>query len=357
MNYRFYGQFAAKDAIEPLDERHRGVDGRRAGRLLPDTRWSAFRWRGAAAVPAAERVQPRRLLQPGPVPASTASPSPRPGWTWNDLVSDGDGDDARRQRRRGQGHRVRRAGRPPAVAAYGLGIEPSMIRVAPFVWSNGGEIVDDPRRPTRFTCDTPAAREALRNFVDLRVAYGVVPTDERGRRRRTTSRASPTAGSPCCCRRAGSPRPSARSPTFDWDVAPLPTYGKPVGHPALGRVLHHRAARENKDAAWRFVEFAIARRGPAHHRRHRPYRAVAHRACRKSRRLPRTGASRHATRRSSSTRSRPCGRCRRSRPGPRSRTSPSGILENALYRGDRLDDVIRELDEQTRPLFARGETA
>ena len=32
-----------------------------------------------------------------------------------------------------------------------------------------------------------------------------------------------------------------------------------------------------------------------------------------------------------------------------------GILENALYRGDRLDDVIRQLDEQTRPLFARGE--
>jgi multiple sugar transport system substrate-binding protein len=33
----------------------------------------------------------------------------------------------------------------------------------------------------------------------------------------------------------------------------------------------------------------------------------------------------------------------------------SGILENALYRGDRLDDVIRQLDEQTRPLFARAE--
>ena len=32
-----------------------------------------------------------------------------------------------------------------------------------------------------------------------------------------------------------------------------------------------------------------------------------------------------------------------------------GILENALYRGDRLDDVIRELDELTRPIFARGE--
>ena len=33
----------------------------------------------------------------------------------------------------------------------------------------------------------------------------------------------------------------------------------------------------------------------------------------------------------------------------------NGILENALYRGDRLDDVLRELDEQTRPLFARAE--
>ena len=36
-----------------------------------------------------------------------------------------------------------------------------MIRLAPFVWSNGGEIVDNPRRPTRFTLDTPKAREAL----------------------------------------------------------------------------------------------------------------------------------------------------------------------------------------------------
>jgi multiple sugar transport system substrate-binding protein len=32
-----------------------------------------------------------------------------------------------------------------------------------------------------------------------------------------------------------------------------------------------------------------------------------------------------------------------------------GILENALYRGDPLDQVIRDLDTQTRPLFARGE--
>ena len=53
-----------------------------------------------------------------------------------------------------------------------------MIRLAPFVWSNGGEIVDDERRPTRFTLDTPEAPQALQDFLDLRAAYGVVPTDE-----------------------------------------------------------------------------------------------------------------------------------------------------------------------------------
>jgi multiple sugar transport system substrate-binding protein len=31
-------------------------------------------------------------------------------------------------------------------------------------------------------------------------------------------------------------------------------------------------------------------------------------------------------------------------------------LENGLYRGDALDDVVRALDEQTKELFARGET-
>jgi multiple sugar transport system substrate-binding protein len=41
---------------------------------------------------------------------------------------------------------------------------------------------------------------------------------------------------------------------------------------------------------------------------------------------------------------------------PEIEDATSGILENALYRGDKLDDVIRQLDEQTRPIFARGAT-
>src|SRR3990170_845782 len=34
-----------------------------------------------------------------------------------------------------------------------------------------------------------------------------------------------------------------------------------------------------------------------------------------------------------------------------------GLLENALYRGDPLDGLISQIDELTRPVFARGEHA
>lgn len=60
---------------------------------------------------------------------------------------------------------------------YGLGVEPTVIRIVPFVWSNGGELVDDDERPTRFTLEAPAALQAFEEFLKLRSVYGVVPTD------------------------------------------------------------------------------------------------------------------------------------------------------------------------------------
>jgi multiple sugar transport system substrate-binding protein len=76
--------------------------------------------------------------------------------------------------------RIKRAvdgGRLPADVDA-LGIEPSVIRVAPFVWSNGGDIVDDLEEPTRFTLDEPAAREMLEYLISLVRDDGVAPTEE-----------------------------------------------------------------------------------------------------------------------------------------------------------------------------------
>ena len=74
-------------------------------------------------------------------------------------------------------------GVPPGTLAltgnghHGLGLEPSLIRLAPFVWGAGGELTDDPESPARFTLDTPAAREAMTFLVELVREDGVVPDE------------------------------------------------------------------------------------------------------------------------------------------------------------------------------------
>ena len=37
------------------------------------------------------------------------------------------------------------------VDQYGLGVEPSLYRLAAFIWQNGGPLVDDLARPSRLT--------------------------------------------------------------------------------------------------------------------------------------------------------------------------------------------------------------
>ena len=89
--------------------------------------------------------------------AAAGVPEPADGWTWDDFVS------TARQLTAGE--------------VRGAGIDASIIRLAPFVWSNGGDVVDDLEQPTRLTLDEPAAREAVQDVVDL-VREGSVPTEE-----------------------------------------------------------------------------------------------------------------------------------------------------------------------------------
>jgi multiple sugar transport system substrate-binding protein len=139
---------------------------------------------------------------------------------------------------------------------------------------------------------------------------------------------------------------------FDWDVAPLPIYDRQVG------ILHSDAycitrAAPQKDAAWRFVEYALSAEGQ---------RIIAA--------TGRTVPSHMAVSRSPAflDPNQPPRRAQvfldaiptvRAVPTvstwPEIEDAVAGLLENALYRGDKLDDVIRGIDEQTRPMFARAE--
>jgi multiple sugar transport system substrate-binding protein len=191
----------------------------------------------------------------------------------------------------------------------------------------------------------------LRNLVDLRLAYGVVPTDEEVEAEDDESRfANGRLAMLLSSRRSTTTFRSITS--FDWDVAPLPVYTRRAG------ILHSDAycitrGSRNKDAAWRFVEYAASVDGQ---------RTIAA--------TGRTVPSHMAVSRSPAFLD-PDSPPRNAqvfldaiptvRAMPTISTWPeiedvvAGILENALYRGDRLDDVIRQIDEQTRPLFARGE--
>jgi multiple sugar transport system substrate-binding protein len=141
----------------------------------------------------------------------------------------------------------------------GLGIEPSIIRIAPFVWSNGGELTDGTDDPQRFTFDDPAAREALDYIVSLVRVYGVVPTEEEIAAQDLVTRfAAGRLGMLLSSRREV---PAFREVTgLDFDVAPLPTSREPAG------ILHSdaycmSAGGPAPDDAYEFIRFATGKQG------------------------------------------------------------------------------------------------
>jgi multiple sugar transport system substrate-binding protein len=140
------------------------------------------------------------------------------------------------------------------VDQYGLGVAPQLMRLAPFVWQNGGELLDDPAHPTRLALDSQATLAAFQWFVDLQVREHVVPdaTAEQAEKSETRFMNG----------RLGMFLQSRRVvPTFraveglDWDVAPLPRGAQAVS------ILHSdgycmAAKSKDKESAWTLIEFA-----------------------------------------------------------------------------------------------------
>ncbi|MGH3716392.1 MAG: ABC transporter substrate-binding protein, partial [Micromonosporaceae bacterium] len=152
INYREYAQFVARGALQPVGP---GLEQR--GLKLGDYYQQpveAFTYRGALqCMP--QNVSSLVVYYNPAVFSARGVPAPAAGWTWNDFA-----DTARRL---------------SGGDVHGLGVEPTLVRLAPFVWANGGEIVDDPAKPTRFTLDTPAARGAIEFLAGLIRDPKVVP--------------------------------------------------------------------------------------------------------------------------------------------------------------------------------------
>jgi multiple sugar transport system substrate-binding protein len=347
INYRFYGQFASKGVLEPLEERVNASNVFEPDDFYPQA-LEAFRWnRELTCLP--QNISSLVVYYNRSLFRRYAVQVPRAGWTWTDFVTT-----AARLTRDRAGQPVR--GQEPELGAvtpvvYGLGLEPTLIRIAPFVWSNGGRLVDDERRPTRLTLEEPSALQALKEFLELRSVYGVVPTDAEVEAEDDESRfANGRLAMLLSSRRS---TPTFRTITsFDWDVAPLPRWQRPAG------ILHSDAyclttASDEKEAAWGFIEFANSPEGQ---------RIVA--------RTGRTVPSLKSVSRSDAFLD-PAAMPRNSRvfldgiptirrvptvsTWPEIEDAAEGILENGLYLGQSAQQVAREVDRVTRPIFARAE--
>jgi multiple sugar transport system substrate-binding protein len=257
INYRFYGQFAAKGVLEPLEGRVESSDAFSLADFYPQP-VAAFRWRGdVTCLP--QNVSSLVVYYNRDLFRRHDLPEPRAGWTYQDMV-----ERATQLTLDAKGAPVQAvdptsgaAGPRPAV--FGLGVEPSIIRLAPFVWSAGAELVDDERRPTRFVLERPAGLAALQQFLDLRSRYLVTPTDQDREAEDDESRfANGRLAMLLSSRRS---TPTFRTiDEFDWDVAPLPVLAEAAG------ILHSdaycmAAASSRKDAAWSFIEFALGEEG------------------------------------------------------------------------------------------------
>jgi multiple sugar transport system substrate-binding protein len=85
MNYRFYGQFAAKGAMEPLDDRLNGSSVIDADDFYP-TAMTAFQW-GGRQLCMPQNVSSLAVYYNRDLFEKYGVPEPKAGWTWNEFVA------------------------------------------------------------------------------------------------------------------------------------------------------------------------------------------------------------------------------------------------------------------------------
>ncbi len=244
MNYRHIAGFVARGLLTPLTEYLNESELIQQADFYP-VALEAFNWRGdLMCLP--QNISSLVVYYNQDLFDAAGLPYPVDDWTWDDflatavaLTKDTDGN--------GQ------------IDQYGLGIAPILFRVAPFVWQNGGVIVDDEVNPTALLLDVYPASEALAWFTALQTEHHVVP--DRIAEEAQDSESRFVAGTTAMFLDSRRGTPSYREiESFTWDVAPLPRGKQEAG------VLHSdgyclSSAAENKDAAWQFIEFANSPEG------------------------------------------------------------------------------------------------
>jgi multiple sugar transport system substrate-binding protein len=164
INYREFGQYAARGALEPLGPYLDRSELISASDFL-DVPLEAFSYRGGELTCMPQNISSLVLYYNVDLFEQNGVPLPAANWTRDDFVAaavkltqdtNGDG----------------------ATDIHGLVVEPSMIRYVALIWGSGGEIVDDLDNPTTLTIDTPEALDGINWFISLgQTGHKVTPTE------------------------------------------------------------------------------------------------------------------------------------------------------------------------------------
>ncbi len=170
-----------------------------------------------------------------------APPNPLDGWDWQTFTA------AARQASRGPAH--------------GFYLEPSLSSLAPFVWSAGGEIVDDLQDPSTLTLSGGDSKEALEQVLALVRDPEVTPTARDLEKQDAVSRFKHGKLGMIFGTRALTPE-LREAGHLRFDVMPLPSLGR---HRTVADMTGYciSADTEHVEEAADLVAFAVGRRGAA----------------------------------------------------------------------------------------------
>jgi multiple sugar transport system substrate-binding protein len=239
INYRRFGQFAIKGQLEP-------VDGYLATSTVVQTAdfypaaLEAFKFKGKQyCIP--QNLSSLEVYYNKKLFTDAGVALPKAGWSWDDFLK--------------AARALTKSGADGKVSQHGAGMAPQVIRLAPFIWAHGGELVDNSDRPTKLTLDTGPALEAFQWFVNLQTREHVVPNKADEATQSSQARFQNGTLAMFFQSRVVTPELRNTIKNFDWDVAPLP------GDKTAASILHSdgyciSSGSQNKDAAWAFTEFA-----------------------------------------------------------------------------------------------------
>ena len=248
INFRRYGQFAEKGVLAPLGARLTA-----RGAFKPEDFFApaleAFQWKDELlCIP--QNVSSLVMYYNRTLFKQAGVEFPKAEWTMTEMVN------------------VATRLTPAASGGadngiYGLGIEPSLIRVAPFIWTFGGDLVNDLHRPSLIELERGSAPLALEFIKRLRTMHQVTPPLALVKAEDLESRfARGALGMILQSRRYTATLRALKNPP-DWDVASFPRMSPAKPSQSALHADGYCMARDAKNAegAEKFVAYAISAEG------------------------------------------------------------------------------------------------